>query len=74
MKEVAMTYGFFEVTIPARETIFIRSNHNINRRLPKYFKIEELFESSIKAMKEAIVYRIPTYVSEIILVKKTELT
>lgn len=45
----------------------------VNFRLPKSFKILELFIKRIKVKKEARVYKTPTYFSLMNRVKKTEL-
>jgi len=67
-------YGLRDVIITTSDNILASSNHKVNLRLPKYFKIFALFERRNKVAKEDKVKRIPTYVSEIMSAKNVELT
>ena len=52
----------------------MNNNHSTNLRFPKYFRMTELCESNTIVIIDAIVYRSPTYFSEIKLVRNVELT
>ena len=73
-KEVPVMIGFFDTMSPINDKMFINRKIKVIFLFPKFFNIFELFVSNISVTRDATVYNIPTYFSDIILTKNVELT
>lgn len=74
MKDKAIRFALEEVIKNAKADIFINSNHIINLRLPKYFRILALCESKTRVNIDATVYKRPTYFSPTNCARNVEFT